>query len=1585
MPVVAFADTPGYYDHYGNAENEKEGGEEESSKEAGAGEVGNVVSPLQSETTPVGVYVVDIMPLNVSVGSYIYLNDPNPPTDGTGWSFDNGIYTIQNGANVTVRGTSVNQHRISVVGDASITLENVIIEGLGTNQEPIRVEPGATLILDLVGVNTLTSGANGAGIWVPASSTLTITSSSGGILTSTGGNNATWPTSGRGGAGIGGHYVNVGTGNTGTIIIEGSAEVTAISANGHSAGIGGSGNGTVGEIIIRGNSSVNATTTGTNTGAGIGSAMYAVDGGIITISDNASVTATSVVGAAIGGGQMSAGGVITISDNATVTAISSDGGAGIGSGAIYDGGIITITGGTIYARSIRFGAGIGGGQGASGGTINISGGAHVIAYGGYGAGIGGGHSGNGGIINISDATIIANGGLQGAGIGGGGWSSWDDNSSFTITISGNSHVTASGGIYAAGIGGGAVMGGETTWSSGGNITIEYPAVVIANRGTGNAMSIGRGGGSDAVSGAIGTLNMVGFPNRTVTVNAPGILDFLEIDEHPQGDITVYQFSTTETLTVEALRHEAITNAITYQWYVNTTDSNVGGTAISGATGYSLTIPTDTLGTFYYYVVVNLANAQEFEMASDTARVTVVPAPIEIQTTSPLPDGEYNQTYSQTLAVTGSGIGAVTWTVVGGNLPPGLSLNSATGEISGVPLNANYETPWAFTIRATYLTEYAERDFEITIIRADQPVPTISGASNLSVTIDDVPFTLTASGGAGTGIWEWSSSNLLAATIDSASGEVTINGTGTTNITVIRLGDANHNESTTSAVVVLSIGTPTLAGIVEINGINRIGQQLTVDTSNITGGSGAFYFQWQADGVNIPSANNSTFTLTGAQVGSIISVVVTRSNTTGYVTANFDNGQTVPFEVSINMSGNAVGDIITLSPEFGREGDIITLTYTLGDGGGYLNSFLYFTGAVGIPNVYIRGTGTLTYTLNAAEGVNGIIAINAIFTHTNLQLRTFDFAESYIVRTFGDTPFSNIATPSAGSGTITYSSSNENVATVNASGTVTIHNTGQTTISAAIESDGVYIELTASYTLAVNNASQLAPTGLSHTNESSAGANNGTITGVNDMMEWRSANSATYTPVAPGQIVVTGLTAGVYHIRFAARTNFYASADVIVTILAYADNNNGSGNNNNNGDSNNGNDDNNGDNNGNNDNNGNGNNGDNNDNGNNDNNDNNQPQPPRIPSTPGWSGNNATGSEARNPTPRIQRQPLRSRLIPVEESARIISAEIERANAVNHMPSPLLDLGTHYIGAEISGRDLLTLMEIRATLRLTTGRFTVGISYPQMSDWDVTEDDIITILLESVNPNISEDAFNSIIRRDAMNEWWLNQLHVLTVMINGEYVEFSERPTPLHSVIIIVDISDLYWLEEQRQRLVGFHFDVDLQSYTLIYEGTIRNTEIGFPAHTFGIHGVMIREYIPAEPELEYIPYVPQVEQFPLVPQTQLRFVIGEREFTLNGVTMVSDTAPYIEAQNTRRVMLPLRALSEALGADVQWQAEMRTAFISTSDNIQLTIPLDEPLPHGIGMPTMVNDRIFVPEHYVVEILGATVYWDETNGAVYIQQ
>ncbi|WP_185146903.1 DUF6923 family protein [Chryseobacterium echinoideorum] len=46
-----------------------------------------------------------------------------------------------------------------------------------------------------------------------------------------------------------------------------------------------------------------------------------------------------------------------------------------------------------------------------------------------------------------------------------------------------------------------------------------------------------------------------------------------------------------------------TGTLSYQWYSNTTNSNIGGTLISGATSSTYNPPTSVAGTKYYYVVV----------------------------------------------------------------------------------------------------------------------------------------------------------------------------------------------------------------------------------------------------------------------------------------------------------------------------------------------------------------------------------------------------------------------------------------------------------------------------------------------------------------------------------------------------------------------------------------------------------------------------------------------------------------------------------------------------------------------------------------------------------------------------------------------------------------------------------------------------------------------------------------------------------------------------------------------------------------------------------------------------------------------
>lgn len=283
-------------------------------------------------------------------------------TQGTDYSYSDGVLTINNGANLTISTNGQTSDRIAIASGATanITLAGVNItpsQATGSNQNPAIDVTGATPNLTLQGTNSLTGGTpneyqyGAPGIQVPSGATLTIDGT--GSLTATGTDSC---------AGIGGGY----KGNGGAITINGGEVKATGGANG--AGIGGGSNGDGVTITIRGGT---VTATGGRSGAGIGGG-YSGDGGTITISGD------------------------------TVTAIGGSSGAGIGGGngetGGGSGGTIKITGGTVKAKSAGSGAGIGGGNEGSGGNIVITGGT-VTANGGdhstntYGsAGIGNGGS-----------------------------------------------------------------------------------------------------------------------------------------------------------------------------------------------------------------------------------------------------------------------------------------------------------------------------------------------------------------------------------------------------------------------------------------------------------------------------------------------------------------------------------------------------------------------------------------------------------------------------------------------------------------------------------------------------------------------------------------------------------------------------------------------------------------------------------------------------------------------------------------------------------------------------------------------------------------------------------------------------------------------------------------------------------------------------------------------------------------------------------------------------------------------------------------------------------------------------------------
>ena len=82
------------------------------------------------------------------------------------------------------------------------------------------------------------------------------------------------------------------------------------------------------------------------------------------------------------------------------------------------------------------------------------------------------------------------------------------------------------------------------------------------------------------------------------------------------------------------------------------------------------------------------------------------------TTDTLPNGKVGEAYSQTL--TANGTTPIKWSISGGALPDGLSLNKDTGEISGTPTTAGSST---FTVKATNSAGSNTKELSITIAKA----------------------------------------------------------------------------------------------------------------------------------------------------------------------------------------------------------------------------------------------------------------------------------------------------------------------------------------------------------------------------------------------------------------------------------------------------------------------------------------------------------------------------------------------------------------------------------------------------------------------------------------------------------------------------------------------------------------------------------------------------------------------------------------------------------------------------------------------------------------------------------------------------
>jgi hypothetical protein len=84
--------------------------------------------------------------------------------------------------------------------------------------------------------------------------------------------------------------------------------------------------------------------------------------------------------------------------------------------------------------------------------------------------------------------------------------------------------------------------------------------------------------------------------------------------------------------------------------------------------------------------IKITDSQNATAVSDTMRIAVQAGPLSVTTAGDLTGGQVNADYSYQLQAAG-GRPAYTWSLFSGTLPAGLTLDSATGAISGRPTAA----------------------------------------------------------------------------------------------------------------------------------------------------------------------------------------------------------------------------------------------------------------------------------------------------------------------------------------------------------------------------------------------------------------------------------------------------------------------------------------------------------------------------------------------------------------------------------------------------------------------------------------------------------------------------------------------------------------------------------------------------------------------------------------------------------------------------------------------------------------------------------------------------------------------------------
>jgi hypothetical protein len=344
-------------------------------------------------------------------------------------------------------------------------------------------------------------------------------------------------------------------------------------------------------------------------------------------------------------------------------------------------------------------------------------------------------------------------------------------------------------------------------------------------------------------------------------------------------------------------------------------------------------------------------------------------------TSALPNGQVGAAYSVTLAATG-GTAPYSWSVTGGSLPAGLSLNASTGAIAGTPTASISATPLTVKVSDSGNPIQSQSgNFTLTILPAASGNPLAITTSSLPAGQVGAAYsaTLAATGGTTPYTWSLTIGTLPAGlTLNASTGAIT--GTPTTAVAgsalTFTVADSESPTQTKSIGLSLTISTTSPSTLSITTSSLPNGQVGSAYSATLTATGGTTPYAWSLTSGTLPAGlalNASTGAITGtptaASTGATLTFTVTDSGSPAQArSVNLTLTVSAPLAITTSSLPNGQ-DGLSYATTLAASGGTLLYTWSLTSGslpaGLSLNPS---TGAI---------TGTPTGTANASSLTFGV--------------------------------------------------------------------------------------------------------------------------------------------------------------------------------------------------------------------------------------------------------------------------------------------------------------------------------------------------------------------------------------------------------------------------------------------------------------------------------------------------------------------------------------------------------------------------------------------------------------------------------------